>query len=150
MLRSAPWTFRLDRGSEFWIFTGRGQDEVVEVHRGSTLKNQKIPYTWKRVEKVVPELVAAGFDYVGTDFVRVSQETIQKFERWKKWSAITPAPVANGRPAPWSEIRFVKQISNGVWLGVDANLRKVLKLTRDAAQRMVQNHDDVQVLGLGD
>ena len=81
MLKGRPWTFRLEcttgGHNKFWLATGRGQNEPVEVHYGAIgAKAAILVKDWAYIEKTAPEKEAKGYTYVDTPFVRVQPSTI--------------------------------------------------------------------------
>jgi len=83
MQRDRPWTFRLElhdpatNSHKFWLCTGRGRHEPVEVHYGRVgSKAQIIVKDWNYVEQKFPEKEAKGYLYADTPFVRVQPSTI--------------------------------------------------------------------------
>ena len=82
MLKGRPWTFRMEcttgGHNKFWLATGRGQNEPVEIHYGAIgAKAAILVKDWAYVEKNTPEKEAKGYIYVDTPFVRVQPSTIQ-------------------------------------------------------------------------
>lgn len=83
MQKGRPWTFRLEcrdlttNTNKFWLATGRGRNEPVEVRYGRNgSKGAVIIKDWAYVEAKAPAKIADGYDYVRTPFVRVRQSTI--------------------------------------------------------------------------
>jgi predicted DNA-binding WGR domain protein len=78
MQRGRPWTLRLElhdpsaNSHKFWLATGRGRHEPVEIHYGRVgNKAQVIVKDWTYVEAKAPEKEAKGYSYVTTPFVRM-------------------------------------------------------------------------------
>ena len=100
MSRGRPWTFRLEcttgGRNAFWLCTGRGRNEPVEVHYGGIgNKPQVIVKDWGYVEAKTPEKVAKGYDYVDTKFVRMNPANFGGSPTTPK-----PAPVTPAAPTP--------------------------------------------------
>lgn len=89
MHQGKPWCFRLEytgltangnASDKFWLATGRGRHEPVEVRYGKVgTEGRVIVKDWMYVEGKAPEKVAKGYDYVSTPFVGVRQQTIDGF-----------------------------------------------------------------------
>jgi len=105
MSRNRPWTFRLEYhggGShKFWMATGRGRNEPVEVLYGRVgSKPQIIVKDWTYLESKTPEKVAKGYSYVDTPYVRVRQATIDAFAARSGTTNPKPAPAPSPVPKP--------------------------------------------------
>ncbi|OHD16817.1 MAG: hypothetical protein A2Y38_22225 [Spirochaetes bacterium GWB1_59_5] len=86
--KGRPWTFKMQfqgldpsnasgQSDKFWLATGRGKGEPVEIHFGATgTVGQVQVHDWAYVAAKVPEKEAKGYRYVDTLFVRVRQTTI--------------------------------------------------------------------------
>ncbi len=96
MTRGKPWTFRLEctKGrNAFWLCTGRGRSELVEVHFGGIgNKPSVILKDWTYVEAKTPEKLAKGYVYVPTDFVRVRQASIDAVKAGLPSGPVKPKP----------------------------------------------------------
>jgi len=71
MGRGRPWTFRLEcttgGSNKFWLATGRGRNEPVEIHYGAIgSKGTILVKDWAYVEAKTPQKVAKGYDYADT------------------------------------------------------------------------------------
>ena len=109
MGRGRPWTFRLEfhdpaaNSHKFWLCTGRGRHEPVEVHYGRVGgKPQVLVKDWLYVEAKAPEKEVKGYCYADTGFVRVRQSTIDAHAATALTAAAKPLPavVAPPKPAP--------------------------------------------------
>jgi len=160
--------------NKFWLATGRAQNEPVEIHFGDIWApmNQRhiLVKDWAYVERTAPEKVAKGYTYADTPFVRVQPSTIAGAANTQPpppkpvAPAQVQAPVAVQAPAvpkppsipvgtilppgPWGKIVAVLSIPGGNWVGLDAQGRKVMGLTKDGARRLVQDYPHIQVTGL--
>jgi len=121
MQRGRPWTFRLEmhdaaaNSHKFWLCTGRGRNEPVEVHYGRVGgKATILVKDWDYVEAKAPEKEAKGYRYAATPFVRVRQGTIDAWLASQATAAIKPAPggyVAPGvTPAPLGPIKVMPPV----------------------------------------
>ena len=126
MQRGRPWTFRMEcttgGSNKFWMATGRGRYEPVEIMWGGIGNKPQIRVKdWDYLEKVVPAKEAKGYVYVATQYVRVRQQTIDAFtaSQGGQTAPVTPAPVT---PAP------VTPAHGGLWQhttgGVQVRLQK--------------------------
>lgn len=109
--RSRPWTFRMEfRGvnaanqsgwsEKFWLATGRGLHEPVEIHYGAIGSTGTILVKdWAYVEQTAPEKEAKGYTYEDTPYVRVRQSTIDAFMQAGGAAAPAPKP-ATTTPKP--------------------------------------------------
>lgn len=80
--RGRPWTFRMEcttgRSNKFWLATGRGVTEPVEIHYGRIgTRGTVIVKDWSYVEQKAPEKEAKGYVYVPTPFIRADQAIAQ-------------------------------------------------------------------------
>jgi len=110
MTNGRPWTFRLEyrdsrppnfsNSHKFWLCTGRGRNEPVEVHYGRVgNKAQIIVKDWTYVEAKTPEKIAKGYAYAQTGFVKVQQSTIDNHNASQAVAATKPLP-AKPKPIP--------------------------------------------------
>lgn len=179
MQRGKPWTFRMEFqgpnpnnrsgwSTKFWLATGRGRNEPVEIHYGTI--NSGTPMVlvkdWDYVEAKAPEKEAKGYTYVATPFIRVRQSTINTFaaaqNRPQPSQAPTstpaapqptPAPVSSAPavpslPGPWGRISTIHKLDDGTWWGLDTSGRKVVQLTKDGARNLVRDHQHISIAGL--
>jgi|APSaa5957512622_1039677.scaffolds.fasta_scaffold05605_10 predicted DNA-binding WGR domain protein len=103
--RKRPWTFRMEfhdptaNSHKFWLATGRGRHEPVEVHYGRIgSKAQIIVKDWAYVEKKATEKFAKGYRYADTPFVRIQQSTIDAHTGTKPVPTINSVRAANNQP----------------------------------------------------
>lgn len=112
-----PWCFRMEytgwngsnqggSSAKFWLATGRGRTEPVEIHYGKIgTAGTVIVKDWAYVETKAPEKEAKGYDYEDTPFVRVRQATIDAFAAKGGQPApatkpVTRNPAVKQTPAP--------------------------------------------------
>lgn len=168
MLRGRPWTFRLEctlnGSSKFWLATGRGRHEVVEVHFGAIGNKGTVRVKdWDYVEKTAPEKEAKGYVYVDTPFVRVRTVGVPPVAVVTTPSPVPPAtpavviqppvvmPIATPLvlpPGPWGKIVQVKQQASGQWVGLSPTGGVVMFLTRDGARTLMQDYLHIGIGGL--
>lgn len=174
MLKGRPWTFRMEHTNghnKFWLATGRGLNEPVEIHYGAIgAKPTILVKDWPYVVRAVPDKLGKGYNYTDTPFVRVQPSTIAlsaapsvpqfpttKFIPVKP--AVVPAAVAAppvpttvvvGQipPAPWGRIMQVQKQPDGTWAGLSSTGTKVMGLTKDGARNLVRDYSHIQVVGL--
>lgn len=107
MLKGKPWTFRMEFqgpnpnnksgwSTKFWLATGRGFTEPVEIHFGTIgaiggVGSTLLVRDWSYVEAKAPEKEAKGYHYADTPFVRVQPSTIAQAV---PQSAVVPVPKA--------------------------------------------------------
>jgi len=124
MGRRRPWTFCMEfhdaiaNSHKFWLATGRGRHEPVEVHYGRIGgKSQIIIKDWDYLETKAPDKEAKGYRYVDTVYVRVQQSTIDahaakalttaakplpaKVAPVQKSQPPAPVPQPTGKPLEW-------------------------------------------------
>lgn len=169
MQNHRPWTFALNctsNGSnKFWLATGRGRNEPVEIHFGAIgSTGHVLVKDWTYLERKVPEKIAKGYVYVDTPFIRVQDAVITAFIQGglpAAQAAAQPAPPPNpvpattkpvpmpGQPAgPYSQILTILPHGNGIWYGLDAKGNKICSLTRQGAQDLVAAHPHITIQGL--
>jgi predicted DNA-binding WGR domain protein len=119
MGRGRPWTFRLEyhdtsaNSHKFWLCTGRGRNEPVEIHYGRVGgKPQVIVKDWLYVEAKAPDKEAKGYRYTDTGFVKVRQSTIDDFVAGAATQAAKPLPA---KPAPTPPPAPAKQPTPDEW-----------------------------------
>lgn len=171
-----PWTFALNcthqGANKFWLATGRGRNEPVEIHFGSIGSPGRILVKdWTYLERKVPEKLAKHYFYVSTPFVRVSDRVITAFIQGglaaaqavaNTTKAQVPAQAAGPTKSvkvrspsptgdPWrlsAQISTVSPQGAGVWHGLDAQGQKICSLTRQGARDLVVRHPHITVGGL--
>ena len=174
MINGRPWTFRLEFqgpnsavasgwSTKFWLATGRGRHEPVEIHYGVIGSTGSILVKdWDYVEKVAPEKEAKGYVYADTPFIRVRQATLDAATQVTIPTAapvatiptpvvtapVVTAPILSSLTGPWSRIVSVQKQPDGSWWGFDAQGSKVLGMPKDAARNLVKNHAHITVAGL--
>lgn len=175
--RNRPWTFRLEfkglnaanqsgRSEKFWLATGRGVSEPVEIHYGAIGSTGTVLVkTWSYVEQVAPEKLTKGYQYADTPYKRVQQSTIDAFNAAMAKQPPpstapvtsvaappapppTPAPTTNGLAGPYGRIVSVSSVG-GVWKALDAAGKVLLTLTAQGARDLVTSNPHIVVAGLG-
>lgn len=179
MLKGRPWTFRLEFqgpnpsnktgwSTKFWLATGRGSHEPVEIHYGTIggANPTIMVKDWSYVEAKAPEKEAKGYSYADTPFVRVQPSTIAgaspapvvapPASSVPQWPTTKPLPVqapalpltGNTPPGPWGRIVSVQKQSDGTWAGLSSTGSKVLAMTKDGARNLVRDYPHITVSGL--
>lgn len=99
MQQTKPWTFRMEcrtgGSNKFWMATGRGYNEPVEVIWGKIghSPNGIRVKDWSYVENTAPLKENKGYIYVATPHVRVRQQTIDAHVAAHGNKPRPPAPV---------------------------------------------------------
>jgi len=143
MLKGRPWTFRLEYqgtnpnnqsgwSTKFWLATGRGQSEPVEIHYGMIgNKPQVIVKDWAYTETKATEKVAKGYFYADTPFVRVRQTTIDAATHPGSLGVAAapgfpklnpPAPKPTPKPLPPQVMAAIVQATQGISPGAFVGL----------------------------
>jgi hypothetical protein len=79
--RRRPWTIRIENANtgRFWLATGRAMDEEVECSWGDIGVQPKVRptlTTYDKFEAMIDEKLLKGYDYVDTDYIRMSPENL--------------------------------------------------------------------------
>lgn len=161
MLKGRPWTFRMEcqvgGRNAFWLATGRGGAEPVEIHYGGIgNKPQIIVKDWAYVDKVAPEKEAKGYCYVQTPYVRVRQSTIDAFSAGQPSpqapvTVVTPPvkPVSAPLLVPKTPMGIVLLVPGVRWTALNSQNQEVATLSHKDARKLVQAHPNIRIKGLG-
>lgn len=110
--KDRPWTFRMEyvgynganasgTSSKFWLATGRGLAEPVEIHYGALgSKGTILVKDFAYLAKKVKDKIRKGYLYADTPFVRVRQATIAAFVSAPGVSALRPVPKPKPATSP--------------------------------------------------
>ncbi len=157
-LAGKPWCFRYvyhdaaSNSHKFWLATGRGRNEVCEIHFGRIgAKAQILIKDWDYVATKAPEKEAKGYDAENTPYIRVRQSTIDaSFGPTYTTSPLPPAtPVTPATPPaaaqvgstndPYNRVVQVCPTTNGQWIAVDASGVQLFAMPKAGAMKLVQD-----------